>query len=493
MTAIMVLPKASHEASMTGSLLGQLNSAFPDASAIAESVRAGTTSASQMIDEARSMADASHDLNAFISQDWERAATTAEGLDERRGRGLPLGPMAGVPITVKDVIAVAGLPLTAGSAAFSRNIATATAPVAQRLLDADAILIGKTNCPEFAFGVITDSIPGGRARNPRFPGATTGGSSGGEAAAVAAGISALGVGTDFGGSLRWPAQCVGISAFRPSAGQVPDQGLVPGLNGYLGTGPLTRPGPGLQGETQVIGPMARSVRDLKLAFGIMSGLPEPELQPGPDLRIAWSSGTGLGPVRLEVQRMMAALAEQLARAGHNLLHLPELFEGCLSAYNHLRSVDPMLDHSAAVVGHEDRISPRNLDAIRRSLTSTPKELSEARSVAEAARGLALDVFKTADIVLLPVAGGPASDVEGNLDIDGQQVGGWDIMRHCRAVTLTGAPTVSLPVAMSSEGLPLAVQVIAAPGKDWLALQFAEQLQHAGTLSGLTSVPQVLGR
>lgn len=475
----MVLPKASHEPGLTGSLLRQLNSGFPDASAIAESVRAGITSAAQVIDHAHSTAVASQELNAFISQDWERAAKTAEEVDARRRRGLPLGPLAGVPISVKDVIAVAGLPLTAGSAAYTRNIATATAPVIQRLLDADAILIGKTNCPEFAFGVITDSIPGGRARNPRFPSATTGGSSGGEAAAVAAGISALGVGTDFGGSLRWPAQCVGISAFRPSARQVPDQGLVPGLNGYLGSGPLTRPGPGLQGDTQVIGPMARSVRDLKLAFGIMSGLPGPEIQPGPDLRIAWSSGTALGPVRLEVQRMMIALAEQLELAGHKPLHIPGLFKECLPAYNQLRSVDPMLDHSAAVAGREDLIAPGNFEAIRLSLVSTPKELADARCAADAARTTALDIFKTADVVVLPVAGGPASNVEGNLDIDGQQVAGWDIMGHCRAVTLTGAPAVSVPVAMSSDGLPLAVQVIAAPGKDWMALQLAEALQHAG--------------
>ena len=150
---------------------------------------------------------------------------------------------------------MAGLPVTAASQAFATTVATTTAPAVQRLLDADAILVGKTNCPEFAFGMTCDSPLLGRTANPRFPETTPGGSSGGEAASLAAGISALGVGTDFGGSVRWPAQCVGIAALRPGLEAISGDGQVPGVGGNFGAdGTVPAAGPGMQGAFQTIGP-----------------------------------------------------------------------------------------------------------------------------------------------------------------------------------------------------------------------------------------------
>ncbi|WP_159824440.1 amidase [Arthrobacter sp. 9AX] len=457
-----------------------MHTSLRDATAVVSAVRTGQASAEDVLAESRSRADAAPDLCAFIEEGWPGAALAAKEVDRRRARGEDPGPLAGVPLSVKDVIAVTGLRLTGGSAAYAGNVATFTATAVRRLQEAGAVVIGKTNCPEFAFGAITESAVGGRTLNPRFPGATAGGSSGGEAAAVAAGISALGLGTDYGGSLRWPAQCVGITALRPTPGTVPDLGIVPGAGGWYGGGNPTPPAARLQADTQVIGPLARSVRDLRTALAVLS-----DSRPGvrglggvpSNVAVAWSDGSALGPVRREVSAMISSLAEQLAPEVRTLKHAPDLFAGSLAAYNRLRPLDPMIDHAAAVAGREHLVLPANLEPIQRSMQTEAGELEAAVAESNQARRRDLAVFDTADIVLLPVAGGPACDASGKLDIDGQSIFGWDIMGQCRAVTMVGAPVVSLPVAWSSESLPLSVQVVAAPGADALALDFAEWLER----------------
>ena len=474
---------------MSASLLSALNAGYEDATSVAESVRNGSRLAVDVVAAAREMAesDDGRAINAFITEDWDRAAASAASLDRRRAAGEALGPLAGVPVSVKDVIAVAGLPVTAASLAFADTVAVTTAPAVQRLLDADAILIGKTNCPEFAFGVTCDSPLAGRTRNPRYPAATPGGSSGGEAALLAAGISALGVGTDFGGSVRWPAQCVGIAALRPGIGAVPGDGQVPGANGNFGSdGTIPAASDGMQGAFQTIGPMARSVRDLRTAFLIMSGSRQTAMVPPSEnpLTISWSDGALLGPVRAEVSAMMKRLAERLGREGHRMMNAPQVFADCLPAYNRLRAVDPMVDHGLAVKGREHSVSVSNLQTISSTFAYSPEEVRGAWADAENAREAVLRRIAEVDIALLPVAGGPAGDVNGCLDIDGRIAEGWELMSHCRAVTLTGCPSVSLPVARSEDGLPLSIQVIAGPGEDLKALDFAESLEE------LLSIPDM---
>lgn len=455
------------------SLLARLNAELDDATAIAAAVRDGRVSAAEV--SARARTAAARTENAFITGNWDAAADAAAALDARRARGEALGPLAGVPVSVKDVIAVAGLPATAGAKAFGGNIATVTAPAVRRLLDADAILVGKTNCPEFAFGVTCDSPILGATANPRYPGRSPGGSSGGEAASLAAGASALGIGTDFGGSLRWPAQCVGIAALRPSARAVPGHGQLPGSGGDLGHDRTAAPG-GMQGWLQTVGPMARSIRDLRLAFDVLTGVPTTpaETRSGP-LRVVWSDGAHLGPVRGEVTALLAEIAERLAAHGHTVTNAPRVFD-CLAEYNRLRALDPLRDHRAAITGVEDLISTANRDTISATLRATTAENAAARREAEQARASALAVFEQADIVLLPVAGGPACDPDGRLDIDGRVLEGWELMGQCRAVSLTGAAAVSIPLGVSEAGLPLSVQVVAAPGRDRLALRAAAELE-----------------
>jgi amidase len=448
---------------------------------ISEAVQAGRLSAVDVVHERRD-AVASSDLGALVATDWSAAERRAAQVDRLVAEGANPGALAGVPVTVKDVIAVHGMPTTAGSAALQNNRTLETAPAITALVEAGAIVIGKTNCPEFAFGVTTENALHGRTVHPFRPERSVGGSSGGEAAALAAGLSALGVGTDFGGSLRWPAQCTGIVALRPTVGRVPAAGQVPGAGGVTGAHTMALPSlTSLQGQLQVVGPLARTVSDLSLALRVMASSGGAELHAGPvalgtaklgTLRVAWADGTALGPVRGEMRALIGRVAAELSTVVRSVSELPQVFTACLEPYSTLRALDPQLDHLLAVEGNEHLVSQAAMAAVHASFMGDPRLRSRAWGRALSARQEALAVFNQVDVVLLPVACGPACELDGTLDVDGTTVGGFDLMAQCRAVTMTGAPAVSVPVGTSAEGLPLSVQVVAAPWREVDALAVA---------------------
>jgi amidase len=444
---------------------------------LAAAVALGEVSALEIVRQRRATVEELSDLNALTATRWDAAERDAGEIDRRRAGGEALGPLAGIPFTVKDVIAVAGLPVTAASRAFATTVATTTAPAVQRLLDADAILLGKTNCPEFAFGTTCGNELFGETANPRYPQRSPGGSSGGEAAAVAAGISTIGVGTDYGGSLRWPAQCTGVVSLRATQGRIDPTGQVPGLGGAMGEGSIAWPSPtSLQGHVQVIGPLAGSVADLALALQVMQSQLRPVAVATGALRIGWCSGEAIGPVRREIAAATRSAATRLAAAGHQVVELTDAFEGCLQAFNELRAIDPMYDHLAAVQGFEGLVTAQNLATFRRSLGASPAELAAAWRAALQSRARALALFADVDVLLLPVAGATACWPDGTGDVDGVRVDVFDLMVHCRSVSLTGAPTVSVPVATAADGLPISLQVVAAPWREELALQIAAELE-----------------
>ena len=210
-----------------------------DARSIAEAVRSGQVSARTVVEEHLARVDECNvELNALVTVCAEEARTAADSLDERRLLGETLGPLAGVPFTVKDLIATAGVRTTAGSRTLADNIPTADAPAVAAFKAAGAILIGKTNTPEFgACGLTRNELFGTTASPVRPDGVvrSPGGSSGGESASVAAGMSVLGLGTDFGGSVRWPAHCTGLTSVRPTLGRVDPEGQYPGVLSETGT------------------------------------------------------------------------------------------------------------------------------------------------------------------------------------------------------------------------------------------------------------------
>ncbi len=199
-------------------------------------------------------------LNALVRVLADEARAGAALADKKLAAGEAVGPLHGVPFTVKENIDMAGLPTTWGVPALAQAVVPADAPVVERMRAAGAIPIGRTNLPDMALRVHTHSSLHGLTRNPWHPGRTAGGSSGGEAAALASGMSPIGLGNDIGGSLRNPANACGIASIRPSAGRVPDAGYVPAEDRLLAVQLMN-----------VQGPMARRVADVRLGLRILMG------------------------------------------------------------------------------------------------------------------------------------------------------------------------------------------------------------------------------
>ena len=199
-------------------------------------------------------------LNAIVRVLADEARAAAVTADRKLAAGETIGPLHGVPFTVKENIDMAGLPTTWGVPALAQAVVPVDAPVVERMRAAGAIPIGRTNLPDMALRVHTDSSLHGLTRNPWHPGRTAGGSSGGEAAALASGMSPIGLGNDIGGSLRNPANACGIASIRPSAGRVPDAGYVPAEDRLLAVQLMN-----------VQGPMARRVADVRLGLRVLMG------------------------------------------------------------------------------------------------------------------------------------------------------------------------------------------------------------------------------
>jgi Asp-tRNA(Asn)/Glu-tRNA(Gln) amidotransferase A subunit family amidase len=223
-------------------------------SAIADAVRGGVVSAQEVTLHHLARIEARQDLNAFITVDADRALAAARALDERGA----FGKLSGVPFAAKDTFDTAGITTTYGSQIFRRHVPAKTAVAVQRLLDAGGILIGKANLNEFARGVTTRNPYFGACLNPRRPGFTPAGSSGGNAAALAAGLVALGLATDAGGSIRTPSAACGTAGYKPQFGQVPLEGCF-----------------GLAAPFDHAGPMARSMNDCVVAMEVLVGLGRP--------------------------------------------------------------------------------------------------------------------------------------------------------------------------------------------------------------------------
>jgi amidase len=284
---------------------------WTDATALATAIRRRETTARAALEQQLELIETENSkINAVVASDWPAARAQADAADAALAKGLPIGPLHGVGITVKVTIDVEGMTSTAGSNDLVGRIARRDAVAVARLRSAGAIVVGRTNSPAYAWDAQTDSELYGRTNNPWDLGRTPGGSSGGPAAAVAAGFSPLDLGSDAGGSLRIPAHCCGVVAHKPTYGVVPTLGHVP-------------PPPGsadFPGGLNVIGPIARSVRDLTLAMRSLAGVPETSTAPTRRLHIGWSAefGTRSGA---GVRNVSQPAVASLRAAGHTTTEL----------------------------------------------------------------------------------------------------------------------------------------------------------------------------
>lgn len=244
--------------------------AFAPAVELARRIRAGELRSEDLVETALArIAEYDSRLGAVVTLDAEGARARARAADRALAAGELLGPLHGVPITVKDTLETAGLRTTAGHPPLSEHVPERSAVAVERLLSAGAILLGKTNTPTLAGDWQTHNPIFGVTRNPWDRDRTPGGSSGGSAAAIAAGLSALELGSDIGGSIRVPAHWCGVYGHKPSHGIVPSRGHIPGPPGTLS-----------EPDLSVVGPLARSPEDLALALDLVAG-------PLPDRAVAW--------------------------------------------------------------------------------------------------------------------------------------------------------------------------------------------------------------
>jgi Asp-tRNA(Asn)/Glu-tRNA(Gln) amidotransferase A subunit family amidase len=420
-------------------------------------------------------------LNAFVHLDGESALARARNLESSLSNGEEQKPLTGIPLTVKSCIDVAGWPCPAGSLLRKNYVPTLDAPLVARLESAGAILLGNTNTPEFLMAYETDNLVTGKTSNPWNLSYSAGGSSGGEAAAIASGCSMGGVGSDGGGSIRTPAHFSGICGLKPTPGRIPVSGHFP-------------PGVGAFGWIGVVGPMARTVADLRALFQVMAG-PDPGdalSAPVPVRQMPARELRGLRVGILENPDLGRATPETLStirRAAQHLCDLDYRVEPLA-----LKRLDQALElwwfffgpviaglirHSIA--GQENSLSPLLRDYLATAAAEPPATLDSfmrACTDRDLLRADLLCQLRDVPVLLSPVSTAPAfQHGKGNYR-SGDPHNYRDTMRFCQWLNLAGFPGLSLSFGRSLEGLPINVQLIGRPYEEELLLAVGESLERA---------------
>ncbi len=416
-------------------------------------------------------------LNAIVELQGGAAMERAHEAEAALARGEVWGPLHGVPFTIKDCIDNKGVLTTRGSKLFEDYRPEDDATVVKRLLAAGGIFIGKTNMPEFALWWETGNLVYGFTENPWMIGRTAGGSSGGEASAIAAGMSPLGIGSDVGGSIRWPAHVAGIVGLKPTHGRVPLTGHFP--------------------ETLLrfmhVGPMARSVRDIAFAMPIIAGpddadpyalpVPMPDLDnlDGEvlNLKIGFCAEGPFAPVMTDIQKAVTRAANTLESLGCSVEEID------LAGWYDRQAQDISMayflgegafDMDPIIKGHEDELAPsmqRRLDQPRPSAADYYKSLQDTEWLRQDVKRL----FAAYDLLLLPTSTTTAFEHDSPMiDIDGQSVHGRNSLRITVPFDLTGSPAISVPFGWSDNGLPIGVHLIGRHFDEATVLRAAAALE-----------------
>jgi amidase len=469
--------------------------AFASAHALLAALRGGQISAIALVEfHLARIAHYNHELNAIVIPNYEQARRRAAEADAAHRLGEPFGMLHGLPLTIKDSIEVAGLRTTAGIAARAEVISVEHAPLARRLLAAGGILLSKTNVPPYAGDWQADNPLFGRTNNPWDLSRTSGGSTGGGAVAVAAGLTPLAFGSDIAGSIRVPAAFCGIYGHRPSETAVPHAGHVPGSS---------LPNPALVMAVQ--GPLARDAADLELALEVISGpvvgedvawrltFPPARHTSLAAFRVAILPHVAWLPVDAEIMAALDDLASRLGRLGTTVAEVqPEGFDvwkhqEVYDALLHAVVFWELLDDRRAQMVHRLRLSSDPFAPAQVfGLTATAAQFISLHAQRERYRAAFRDFFRSWDVLLTPVTITPAFPHIGQettfasrtLQINGESVPYSRLQVYPGLASLSGQPATAFPWGRTRSGLPIGLQVIGPYLEDRTPIIFAALLAQA---------------
>lgn len=448
---------------------------------MAEQIRDRKISPVELLDaHLAQIANLNPELNAFVQVDAERARQSARDAESRLMTNSPLGPLHGVPLSIKSSINVAGLCCEAGTRLRTGFVAPQDAPLVVRLKQAGAIILGTTNAPELLMAWETDNLLYGRTNSPWDVERTPGGSSGGEAAAIASGMSAGGVGSDGGGSIRVPAHFSGICGLKPTPGRIPSTGHFP-----VSAGPFASIG--------VVGPMARTVADLKILFEAMQGpdvgdtnaAPMPVRWPSEvdtrKLRVGYFEDDGRTPVTAETRLAVRAATEALRNTGFQVEPFrPQGLEEARQLWWTYFVVAGGTLIKPMFKDRESDLSPilrQFLEWSAAEPVPTADDLLDAWIRRDTLRAQFFTQMEQYPILLCPVAAIPAfRHGERSWLIDGKTVPYFDAWSYTEFFNLLGNPAAVVPVGRSPEGLPIGVQIVGRPWEEEQVLSVAAALE-----------------
>jgi Asp-tRNA(Asn)/Glu-tRNA(Gln) amidotransferase A subunit family amidase len=455
---------------------------FFSALSMAEQIRQKKLSPVELVDaHLVRIANLNSRLNAFVQVDEVRARRDAQRLESDAMRGEFKGPLHGIPISVKSSLDVAGLHCESGTRLRAGNVAARDAVLVSRLKDAGAIVLGVTNTPELLMAWETDNLLYGRTNNPWDLTRTPGGSSGGEAAAIASGCSAGGVGSDGGGSIRVPAHFSGICGLKPTPGRIPSTGHFP-----VSAGPFALLG--------VVGPMARTVPDLQALFEVMAGPDDSDPCSAPvslrkiqrdelkQIRIGVFEDDGRTPVTPETRAAVRTAAEALTRAGLQVVPFrPDGLEQARDLWWKLFGTAGGMILGTLTKGREAELSPILCEFLNWAAAEPPhtgQTLLHTWLLRDELRTRILAQMQLFPILLCPAAAIPAFRHGERLwQVEGKTVKYLDAWSYTEWFNLLGNPGAVVPLGQSPEGLPIGVQIVGRPWKEELVLAVATEVER----------------
>lgn len=414
-------------------------------------------------------------VNAIVTFVPELALKKARSLDKAK----TFGPLAGLPIAYKDLVPTKGVRTTFGSLIYEKNIPQEDHLIVERLGGAGAILVGKTNTPEFGAGSQTFNAVFGATRNPYDTTKTCGGSSGGAAVALACGMLPIADGSDLGGSLRNPANFCNVVGFRPTPGRVPNW---PTLNAW--------------DTLPVLGPMARTVADCAFLFSAMAGpdarspisLPEPGAVFAKSLkrnfrkvRIAWSCDLGGLPFDPRVSRVLSSRRKVFEELGCIIEAPPPdfNFDGATEAFETLRALGFFHKVGPLMREHRDKLKDTVIWNAEEGLKRRPVEIARAEYLRTELFHRMRRLLERYEFFVCPVSQVPPFPVEQPYptEIAGTRMGNYiDWMKSCYYITITSHPAISVPAGFTDDGLPVGIQIVGRYRDDFGVLQLAHAFE-----------------